>query len=115
MAIRYFSDKTNQYYDTVEAANRAEFEAKEEENRQKILAERKAAKEKEEKEKAAAERKAMAEKVEAARKEMVAAQKKYNEALNAFINKYHTYHFSSSSIEDIPVLFSALNPFKFFD
>ena len=43
MAIKYYSDKTHQYYNSVDEANRAEFEAKEEENRQKILAERKAA------------------------------------------------------------------------
>lgn len=115
MAIKYYSDKTHQYYNSVDEANRAEFEAKEEENRQKILAERKAAKEKEEKEKAAAERKAMAEKVEAARKEMVAAQKNYRDAVDAFVKAYGTYHFSSSKIEDIPTLFSTFNPFRFFD
>ena len=29
MAIKFYSDKTQKYYDTVEAANRAEFEVKE--------------------------------------------------------------------------------------
>lgn len=112
MAIKYFSDKTQKYYNSIEEANEAEFKAKEQENRERVQRERDERIRKEEQAKAAAERKEMAEKVDAARKEMVAAQKKYNEALSAFIDKYHTYHFSSSSIEDIPVLFDVLNPFK---
>lgn len=115
MAIRYFSDKTNQCYDTMEAANKAEFEAKEKENLEKVKREREERERKEQREKAAAERKAMAEKVEAARKEMVAAQKNYRDAVDAFVKAYGTYHFSSSKIEDIPTLFSAFNPFRFFD
>jgi len=106
MAIKFYSDRTNHYYDTMEAATSAEFEAKEKENLEKVRREREERERKEKQEKAAAERKAMAEKVEAARKEMVAAQKNYRDAINAFVKTYGTYHFSSSKLEDIPTLFS---------
>ena len=69
MAIKVYSDKTKQFYNTVEEANRAEFELKEKENLAKIQKERELALAKEKKEKAVAERKAAAEKVEAARKQ----------------------------------------------
>lgn len=105
MAIKIYSDKTNKYYDTVQAAEDAEFKLKEQENRDKILAERKAAELKEKKEQEAAERKAAADKVEAARKVMVEAQRKYREELEAFIKQYKTYHYSSNKVEDIPILF----------
>jgi len=105
MAIKVFSDRTGKFYNSVEEANRAEFELKEQENLEKIQKEKALREEKEKKEKEAAERKAMADKVEAARKEMVKAQNAYKDALNAFVNKYHTYHFSSSNPEDIPTLF----------
>lgn len=115
MAIKFFSDRTNSYYNSLEEATRAEFEAKEKENLEKVKREREERERKEQREKAAAERKAMAEKVEAARKEMVAAQKNYRDAVDAFVKAYGTYHFSSSKIEDIPTLFSTFNPFRFFE
>lgn len=103
--MKYFSEKLNKVFDTAEACQRAEFEAKEKENLEKIQKEKALREAKEQKEKEAAERKAMADKVEAARKEMVKAQNAYKEALNAFVEKYHTYHFSSSNPADIPTLF----------
>lgn len=109
MAIRVYSDKTQKFYNTVEEANRAEFELKEQENLAKIQKEKALREEKEKKEALAAERKAMADKVEAARQEMVKAQKAYQEALNAFVEKYHTYHFSTSDPTDIPTLFDVFN------
>ena len=42
MAIKVYSDRTKQFYNTVEEANRAEFELKEKENLAKIEEERKA-------------------------------------------------------------------------
>lgn len=108
MAIKVFSDKTNKYYNSVAEAEKAEFELKEQENRDKILAERKAAELKEKREKEAAERKEMANAVEDARKAMVAAQKVYKEKLEAFCKKYHSYHYSSTSIDDIPTLFDSI-------
>ena len=58
-----------------------------------------------EKEKDAAERKALAEEVEAARKTMVDAQNAYQKKLREFVDKYHSYHFTSTDPTDVPVLF----------
>ena len=107
--IKIYSDKTGKFYDTVEEANRAEFELKEKENLARIEKERKERELKEKKDKEAAERKAAAEKVEAARKNMIAAQKAYKEELDKFIKVYGTYHFSSNNVEDFPHLFDVLN------
>jgi hypothetical protein len=107
--IKIYSDKTGKFYNTVDEANRAEFELKEKENLAKIQKEKEERELREKKEKEAAERKAAAEKVEAARQEMVKAQKVYQEALNAFVEKYHTYHFSTSDPTDIPTLFDVFN------
>lgn len=112
MAVKIYSDKTNKFYNSVEEANRAEFELKEAENRQKILAERKAAEEKERKEKAAAERKAMAADVETARKNMVTAQKVYAEKLETFCKAYGSYHYTTDG-KEVPNLFDIFNPFFF--
>ena len=120
--VKYYSEKTKKFYDTVEDANKAEQEAIQAENRERILRERKAAEEKEKKEKEAAERKAMAAEVEAARKAMLevqksckeqidAAQKDYRNKLNAFVKKYGSYHWSSNSADDVPTLFDIFNPF----
>lgn len=105
MAIKIYSDKTNKFYNSVEDANRAEFELKEKENLAKIENERKERQLKEQKERAAAERKAAAEKVNAARKAMVEAQKNYRDELNKFIEAYGTYHYSTNDIKEIPTLF----------
>ena len=112
--MKYFSEKLNKVFDTPEACQRAEFEAKEAENRQKILAERKAAEEKERKEKEAEERKTMAADIEEKRKAMVAAQKAYSNAIDQFTKRWGSYHYSSNSADDIPMLFKIFNPF-FFD
>ena len=114
MAIKVYSDKTNKFYNTVEEANRAEFELKEKENLEKIKKEREAALVKEQKEKAAAERKAAAELVDTARKQYVEAQKDYRKALEDFCGKYGTYHYSTNGAEDVPSLFDFFgNIFKF--
>ena len=103
--IKVYSDKTGKFYNTVEEANRAEFEVIEKENLAKIQKEREETALREKKEKEAAERKAMAEQVEIARKAMIEAQKAYKEKLSAFVDKYHTYHFSTSNPEEVPTLF----------
>ena len=113
MAIKIYSDKTQKFYNSVEEANRAEFELKEKENREKIQKERELALAKEKKEKEVAERKAMAEEVDAARKAMIEAQKTYKDKLSAFVNKYHTYHYSTSNPDEVPTLFDIFdNLFK---
>ena len=114
MAIRVYSDKTKQFYNTVEEANRAEFELKEKENLAKIEEERKARELKIKKEQAAAERKAAAEKVDAARKAYTDAKKTYSEELEAFCKKYGTYHYSTNGKDDIPTLYDIIDRiFKF--
>ena len=109
MAVKYYSERTGKFFDTAEACEKAEFEAKEAENREKILKERKEAEEKALKEKLSSERKARATEVDEARKAMVAAQNKYRETLQKFIKDYHTYHYSTSDFNDIPTLFEFFN------
>ena len=114
MAIRIYSDKTQKFYNSVEEANKAEFELKEKENLEKIKKERELALAKEKKEKEVAERKAEAGKVDAARKAYLEAQKAYREALEGFCGKYGTYHYTVENGEEIPSLFDWFgNLFKF--
>lgn len=114
MALKYYSDKTNKFYDTADEANRAEFELKEKENLEKIKKEREAALAKEKKEKAMAERKAAAEKVDAARKAYLEAQKAYRTELEGFCKTYGTYHYSTDNADEVPSLFDFFgNIFKF--
>lgn len=108
MAIKVFSDRTGKFYNSVEEANRAEFELKEQENLEKIQKEKALREEKERKEAIAAERKADAEKVEAARKEMEKANKAYKDALSEFIDKHGAYHFTTSNPDEIPSLLDIL-------
>lgn len=106
MAIKVYSDRTKQFYNTVEEANRAEFELKEKENREKIQKERELAEAKAKKEQALAERKTAAEKVEAARKAYLQAQKNYRKEIENFCKTYGTYHYSTNNADDIPSLFN---------
>ena len=103
--MKYYSEKLNKFYNTAVECERAEFAAKEQENREKIQKERELALAKEKKEKALAERKTAAEKVDAARKAMTEAQAAYRKELEAFIDKYGTYHYSTSNPDEIPNLF----------
>jgi len=107
--MKYYSEKLNKVFDTPEACESAEFEAKEKENLEKVRKEREARELKEKKEKETAERKAAADKVDNARKAMVAAQKEYRDALNEFVDKYHTYHYSTNNAEEVPFLFGLFN------
>lgn len=107
--MKYYGERTKKLYDTVEDCERAEFEAKEKENREKIEKERKEREAKEKKELAIAQRKAAAEKVDAARKAMTDAQKTYRDELNKFIKEYGTYHYSTNNADDIPSLFNIFN------
>lgn len=105
MAIKIYSDKTQRFYNSVEEANRAEFELKAKENLAKIEKERKEREIQVQKEKAAAERKAAAEKVDSARKTYAEAKKAYSAELEAFCKKYGTYHYSTNGKDDIPTLY----------
>lgn len=103
--MKFYSDKTMKFYDTPEDCQKAEFEAKEAENREKIRREREIAAEKERKEKEAAARKVDAEKVEAARKALNEAQTNYRKALEEFIKNHGSYHFTTTKVEDFPWYF----------
>lgn len=104
--MKYFSEKLNKVFDTIEACEQAELQAKEAENREKIRKEREAAHQKE----LADKRKERAAEVDEARKAMVAAQKKYKEVLEAFIHDYHSYHFTETNVDNVPLLFDIFNP-----
>lgn len=103
MALKIYSDKTNKFYDTVEEADRAEFELKEKENREKIENERKARLEKEAKEKKDAERKACEEEVNKAFEALVNARKAYHAALDKYCEKFGTYRREIKSDECSPL------------
>ena len=107
--MKYYGERTNRLYNTEKECMEAEFKAKEKENREKIEKERALALEKEKKENEVAERKALAAEVDAARKALTEAQKAYRDKLTAFVNKYHTYHYSTSNPDEVPSLF------EFFD
>ena len=116
--MKYYSEKLNKFYDTPVDCEKAEFEAKEKENLEKIKKERELALVKEQKEKAAAERKALAAEVDEARKAYSdacktcsVAQKAYKEKLSAFVDKYHTYHYSTSDPSEVPTLFDIFDKF----
>lgn len=93
--MKYWNEYEQKFYENANdclAAERA-FQAKQE-------------KEEYEKKRVAAERKAAADKVEAARKVMTEAQSNYKKELEAFCAKYGSYHYSTKDVSDIPTLFS---------
>ena len=103
--MKYYGERTKQLYDSEKACMEAEFKAKEQENLARIQKEKEARELKEKKEKETAERKAMAEKVESARKAYLEAQKAYRAELEAFCQKYGTYHYTVSDADEVPSLF----------
>jgi len=105
--MKYYGERTNKLYDTAEACQKAEFEAKEKENREKIQKERELALAKERKEKELAEQKAKT----AERKadaDKVEAQNAYRKEIENFCNKWKSYHFSTSDVKEIPTLFNSV-------
>lgn len=105
--MKYYSEKLNKVFNTERECMDAEFKAKEQENLARIQKEKEARELKEKKEKEVAERKEMAEKVETARKAYLEAQKAYRTELEAFCQKYGTYHYTVSDADEIPSLFDA--------
>ena len=114
--MKYYSEKLNKLFDTMEACQKAEMEAKEAENRERMRKERAEREKKEKEEKLVAERKARAAEVEEARKAMDEARSKYAKLLEEFCRDYKTFHLSLTG-EDakkaIPTLFDIFNPFIF--
>jgi len=107
--IKVYSDRTNQFYDSVDEANRAEAQLEAAEKAEQTRKEEEARLAKERKEKLAAERKEAAEKVDAARKAFSEARKAYADALDAFCKKYGTYHYTTNGKEEVPSLFEFLD------
>lgn len=99
--MKYYSEILNKVFDTEKACHDAELihkrelEAKAREEEQKRLAEKK----KQE------ERAGDAKFVEQKREAMVHAQKEYREAIDAFVKKHGSYHFTTDSVEKLPHLF----------
>lgn len=102
--MKYYSEILNKVFDTEKACREAELECKRAEEAKLREAEQKKLAEKKKQE----ERAADAKKVEALREEMVKAQANYRKAVQAFVEKHGSYHFSTNSSEKIPYLFGSL-------
>ena len=99
--MKYWNEYEQKFYENANdclAAER-EFKAKQE-------------KEEYEKKRKMAERKAAADKVEAARKAMNEAQSNYKKELEAFCKAYGTYHTTITGTDNIPHLFDIFNLFS---
>lgn len=111
--MKIYSEVLKTLFDTPEECMAAEKEAADKEAAERARKEKEAAERKAKQEQAAAERKAAAEKVEAARKAFEAARKEYSEALDAFCNKYGTYHYTVDNAKgitgEVPYLFDVLD------
>ena len=105
--MNYYSEILNKVFDTEKACREAELECKRAEEAKLREAEQKKLAEKKKQE----ERAADAKKVEALREEMVKAQSNYRKAVQAFVEKHGSYHFSTKSEEQIPYLFSSVLDF----
>lgn len=92
--MKFYSDNLKKLFDSAEECEKAEQEALEAQKKAEL-----------EKEKLAAERKARADEVEVARKAMVEAQKNYEKVMRDFLRDYHTYHYSTSNLDDMPKFF----------
>lgn len=92
--MRYYSDVTKKFYNT-------ENECLKEEQKLKAEQERKQKAEAKKQEERAKDAKA----VEQAREAMIEAQNAYRKAMETFVNKYGSYHFTTRSVNEIPHLF----------
>lgn len=93
--MKYYSEETKKMYNSEkECADATTAFLKEKEQAE---AEAKAKKEK---------RSERAKEVELAREKMRDAQKNYADVLNQFVKDYGTYHWSTSSVEELPLCLS---------
>jgi hypothetical protein len=105
--MKYFSDLTGKIYNTeaecmkAEQAFNFELEQKKKAEEEKRLAEKK----KQE------ERAADAKVVEQKREAMIQAQNDYRAAVEAFVKKHGSYHFSTNSADGLPHLFTSFFDF----
>ena len=105
--MKYYSEILNKVFDTEKACREAELECKRAEEAKLREAEQKKLAEKKKQEERAADAKAVEQKFEA----MYRIQKECREAVNAFVKKHGSYHFSTHSAEEIPYLFSSVLDF----
>lgn len=87
--MKYYSDITKKFYDTVKECEKAETDYKASKEKEKAA-----------KEKKAAERKKRASEVEDAYFAMIEAQNVYNKLKNEFIKDYGYYHVSYSNCSE---------------
>ena len=99
--MKFYSEITKQVYNTPEEVEKAEIMVKQAEEKERIRKEQEAKKQEE----LTRQRKSRAAAVEEARKKMAEAQAKYREELESFIKDYGSYHYTSTSAKDIPLLF----------
>ena len=100
--MKYFSELTNQCYDTI-----AECQKAEETKKKEIEEARRAEEVRKQKEKTRNAEKAEAiKRVETARKAMVEAERAYKDELTSFCKTYGSYHTTVDSFDDLPHLFS---------
>lgn len=105
--MKFYSELTQKVYNTeaeckkAEQAFNFELEQKARAEEQKRLAEKKKQEER------AADAKVVEQKYEA----MFRAQKECREAVDAFVKKHGSYHFTTDSVEKIPYLFGTLFDF----
>lgn len=105
--MKYYSELTQKVYNTEAECKKAEQDFNFELEQKARAEEQKRLLEKKKQE----ERATDAKKVEALREEMVKAQANYRKAVEAFVEKYGSYHFSTNSSEKIPYLFGSLLDF----
>ena len=100
--MKYYSEILNKVFDTEKACSEAELECKRAEEAKLREAELKKLAEKKKKE----ERAADAKELESLRSEMVKAQSAYRKGVESFVKKHGSYHYTTSSFDDIPHLFN---------
>lgn len=106
--MKIYSEKTNKEYASVDECLAAEKEFDEAVAAKKAAEEKALAERKAKQEAIAAERKADADEVEAARQELIAAKKKFNDILAKFCQKHGAYHYTIKPGEGLQDLVSSV-------
>ena len=106
--MKIYSEKTNKEYASVDECLAAEKEFDEAVAAKKAAEEKALAERKAKQEAIVAERKADAEEVEAARQELIAAKKKFNDILAKFCQKHGAYHYTVKPSEGLHDLVSSV-------
>ena len=105
-----YSEILNKKFATVKECEKAEADYAAAQAKAKAEAEKKAAEAKAKQDALKAEKSARAKEIDAAYAEVIAAQKKYNDLVKAFIDSYGYYH-ASYKADNVPVFSSLLDFF----